>query len=209
MQIKSQSFDADQRIPDEYVFCKPDPETHATFADNRNPHLVWSGVPDGCRSFALICVDPDVPTVGDDVNQEGRSVPADLPRTEFFHWVMVDIPASCTEIEAGSCSDGVTAKGKRAPAGPVGARQGVNDYSGWFAGDADMGGDYYGYDGPGPPWNDARLHHYRFQLFALDLERCPVQGRFTALDVRKAIAGHVLAEATVTGTYSTNPDLIE
>ena len=34
----------------------------------------------------------------------------------------------------------------------------MNDYTGWFAGNADMGGDYYGYDGPYPPFNDLRTH---------------------------------------------------
>ena len=62
----------------------------------------------------------------------------------------------------------------------------MNDYTGWFAGDADMGGTYNGYDGPAPPWNDLRVHRYHFQLFALDIERYPVDGDFNAGDV----AGH-------------------
>src|SRR3546814_4226415 len=61
--------------------------------------------------------------------------PVSQPRTEFCHWAMVDIPAELREIPAGSCSGGVTAHGKRDPAGPPGARQGLNDYTGWFAGD--------------------------------------------------------------------------
>jgi phosphatidylethanolamine-binding protein (PEBP) family uncharacterized protein len=40
---------------------------------------------------------------------------------------------------------------------------------GWFAGDNDMRGDYYGYDGPCPPWNDEIVHRYVFTLFALDV----------------------------------------
>lgn len=208
MKLRSNSFSDEQRIPDEFVFCRPDPGSHVTLSGNENPHLAWSGVPAGCKSLALICVDPDVPTVGDDVNQEGRTVPASLPRTDFFHWVMVDIPPSCTEIAAGSCSSGVTARGKRSPEGPRGARQGVNDYGGWFQGDPEMGGDYYGYDGPGPPWNDELVHHYHFQLFALDIPRCPVEGAFTGADVRGAIEGYVLAQATLVGTYTTNPALL-
>jgi phosphatidylethanolamine-binding protein (PEBP) family uncharacterized protein len=43
------------------------------------------------RSY-VICHDPDVPSKGDDVNQEGRGVPASLPRVDFFHWVLVDLP---------------------------------------------------------------------------------------------------------------------
>jgi hypothetical protein len=68
-----------------------------------------------------------------------------------------------------------------------------------------MGGDYYGYDGPCPPWNDSIPHHYVFTLYALDVARCPVEGRFTGPDVRKAIEGHVLARAEVTGRYTLNP----
>jgi phosphatidylethanolamine-binding protein (PEBP) family uncharacterized protein len=81
----------------------------------------------------------------------------------------------------------------------------VNDYTLWFGGDQGMGGDYHGYDGPCPPWNDSIVHHYMFTLHALDVERCPVEGRFTGADVRAAIAGHTLGRATLTGVYSLNP----
>ena len=176
MELTSQSFSHEQPIPTGFAFAKPDPETHATLSANRNPHLAWSGVPNGCRSLVLVCIDRDAPTVADDVNQEGRSVPAELPRADFVHWVMVDIPVACTEIAAGSCSDGVTPGGKTDPPGPAGSRQGFNDYGVWFAGDPEMQGAYQGYDGPASPWNDERLHHYHFRLVALDIERCPVEG---------------------------------
>jgi Raf kinase inhibitor-like YbhB/YbcL family protein len=205
MQLMSSSFGHQQRIPGEFAFAVPDPAQHLKLSSNRNPHLHWSGAPSTTRSLVLLCVDTDVPTRADDVNKEGRVVPADLPRTEFYHWVMVDIPTAVREIAAGACSDGIVARGKRTPAGPAGSRQGLNDYTGWFAGDADMGGEYFGYDGPCPPWNDALLHHYHFVLYATDLVRCPLDGAFTGGDVRTAIAGHVLAEARLTGTYSLNP----
>ena len=211
MDLRSESFRPDSPIPEEFAFARPDPAEHAALSQNRNPQLSWSGVPDGCKSMVLICVDPDAPTVPDDVNQEGRVVPAGLPRADFHHWVMVDIPCTCTGIAAGECSDGVTPGGKSAPANPPGApgaRQGVSDYTGWFAGDPDMKGTYLGYDGPAPPWNDERVHHYHFKLHALDVDRCPVEGEFTGSDVRKAIDGHVLAEATLTGTYTLNPKLL-
>src|SRR3546814_8917622 len=110
---------------------------------------------------------------------------------------MIDIPADCDAIASGACSDGVTARGKQAPAGPVGSRQGLNDYTGWFAGDADMAGDYLGYDGPFPPPNDLRLHRYFFRLFALDIATLSVPARFTAAEVQQAMTGHVLAEAVI------------
>jgi Raf kinase inhibitor-like YbhB/YbcL family protein len=205
MQLMSSSFGHGQRIPSEYAFGVPDPIDHLRLGANRNPHLRWSGAPSTTRSLVLVCVDTDVPTRGDDVNQAGRVVPASLPRTDFYHWLMVDLPPTVHEIAAGACSDGIVARGKRTPAGPAGARQGLNDYTSWFAGDADMGGDYLGYDGPCPPWNDELLHHYHFVLYATDLERCPVDGPFTPAALRAAIAGHVLAEARLTGTYSLNP----
>ncbi len=207
MELTSQSLAHAAPIPDEFAFAKPDPTTHATFSDNVSPHLAWGDVPDGCRSFAVVCVDVDVPTVGDDVNQEGRSVPADLPRTEFAHWVMVDVPADCRALEAGACGRGVVPRGKVDPSGPAPSRQGQNDYTSWFAGDAEMAGTYLGYDGPGPPWNDERLHHYHFQVHALDVARLAVEGAFTLADVRAAMGGHVLASAELVGTYTNNPAL--
>lgn len=68
-----------------------------------------------------------------------------------------------------------------------------------------MAGDYYGYDGPCPPWNDTIVHHYHFTLYALDVPRCPVEGRFDRAEVLAAIDGHVLGRTSITGTYSLNP----
>ncbi len=207
MQINSESFTNDQPIPSEFAFCLPDPESHVDLALNRNPHLSWDGAPASTQSFVLIGVDPDVPSKPDDVNQEGREVPADLPRTDFYHWVLVDIPKTVAEIEPGTDSDGVTVRGKDQTPGPGGARRGVNDYTNWFAGDADMSGKYCGYDGPCPPWNDAIRHRYVFTVYALDIERCPVHGDFTGGDVLTAIDGHILDQASITGTYSLNPNV--
>jgi len=205
LKISSSSFDDGEPIPAEFAFARIDPDVHATLSDNRNPDLTWTDLPHGCRSLVLICVDIDVPTVGDDVNQEGRTVPADLPRADFHHWVMVDIPPTCIGIAAGECSDGVTAGGKQDPNGPAGSRQGVQDYTSWFAGHPEMAGTYRGYDGPAPPWNDERVHHYHFRLYALDIDRCPVEGEFSVQDVLAAIVGHVIAVAECAGTYTLNP----
>ncbi len=205
MQLTSSAFQDHQPIPGEYAFVVPDPQQHVTLSANRNPPLAWSGLPAGTKSLALICHDPDVPSKPDDVNQESRVVPAALPRVDFFHWVLVDLPPEPAAIQAGEFSDGVTARGKSGPVGPRGARQGINNYTDWFQGDEQMGGKYFGYDGPCPPWNDTRVHHYVFTLYALDVERCPVAGEFTGPEVLQAIAGHILAKASLTGTYSLNP----
>ena len=204
MQLVSNSLEDGAAIPSQFAFGKHHPSDHVELSDNLNPSLRWLDAPAETKSFVLLCVDTDVPTVGDDVNQADKTVPYDLPRGEFYHWVMVDIPAAVSSIAEGSCSDGITAGGKQSPIGP--GRQGINDYSSWFAGDPDMAGDYYGYDGPCPPWNDERLHHYHFKLFATDLDSCPVEGAFTGPEVRAAIEGHVLAEAELVGSYHIYPN---
>ena len=207
MKLNSSSFQDGQRIPGDFAFCIPDPAHHGCLGKNLNPQLQWSDVPAATKSFALICHDPDVPSRGDDVNQEDRSVPASLPRVDFFHWVLLDLPATLREIKQGEFSKEVTPRGKPGPAAPHGARQGINDYTGWFAGDNDMRGDYYGYDGPCPPWNDEIIHHYVFTVYALNIDQLPVSGRFGGPEVRAAIFGHVLAEASLTGTYTLNAKL--
>ena len=208
MKLQSDSFNDGDYIPTQYALGKTSADGKIDLADNRNPHLAWSDLPEGTKSIAILCIDLDAPTKPDDVNQEGRVVPADLPRADFSHWVLVDLAPDATVAE-GTFSDGVTAKGKDGPEGPAGTRQGINDYTGWFAGDPDMAGDYHGYDGPCPPFNDSIVHHYRFTVYALDVERTPVDGRFTAADVLAAIDGHVLADASVVGKYRINPNARE
>jgi Raf kinase inhibitor-like YbhB/YbcL family protein len=200
MRIWSDSFKPRGPIPAEFAMGQAD-----GFAHNRNPHLAWDEVPAGTQSFALLCIDTDAPTVAETVGRDDLEIPVEQPRAEFVHWTMVDIPADLRVIAAGSCSDGVSARGKRHPPGPDGARQGRNDYTGWFAGDPDMGGEYLGYDGPYPPFNDLRVHRYFFRLFALDVAMLPLPDGFSAADVFHAMHGHVLAEAAVHGTYSLHP----
>jgi Raf kinase inhibitor-like YbhB/YbcL family protein len=207
MKLRSDSFQDGKSIPGAYAFCVIDPKSHVTLSSNRNPHLAWDDAPAGTRSFALICHDVDVPSKADDLFKEDREIPSTLPRVDFYHWVLVDIPANERAIAEGSYSKEVTPRGKAGPATHQGTRQGINDYTGWFASDHDMSGDYYGYDGPCPPWNDSILHRYVFTLYALDIDRVAVDGRFTGPDVLKAIEGHVLAKAAVAGTYTLNPRL--
>jgi Raf kinase inhibitor-like YbhB/YbcL family protein len=205
MKLTSDSFEGGAAIPGEFAFAVPDAKNHVALSSNRNPQLAWTDVPEGTESFALMVHDPDVPSKGDDVNQEGREVPASLPRVDFYHWMLIDIPAETREIAAGSQSDGVTPHGKRGPAASGGMRHGINSYTQWFATDPQMEGDYFGYDGPCPPWNDSIVHHYIFTLYALDINELDFEGEVTAENVRAAMKGHVLAEATLTGTYSLNP----
>jgi Raf kinase inhibitor-like YbhB/YbcL family protein len=195
-----------EAIPEEYAFCEPAEQGHVAMGRNRNPAIRWSGAPAGTRSYAIICHDPDVPSKPDNVNKEGVTVPADLPRVDFFHWVLVDIPAERTGIAAGEDSHRVTPGGKPKGKTDYGVR-GINNYTDWFAGDDAMKGDYGGYDGPCPPWNDEIVHHYHFTVFALDVPTLGLVGRFGGAEARAAMQGHVLAEGTHIGTYSLNPAL--
>jgi Raf kinase inhibitor-like YbhB/YbcL family protein len=205
MRLTSTCFSDNERIPERCAFGIEDAGEHMRLGPNRNPQLNWSELPDGAKSLVLICTDPDAPSSADDVNREDKTIPADFPRADFTHWVVVDIPPGDGHLAEGACSDGVTIKGKDFSPGPEGAREGSNDYTGFLAGNPEMKGEYFGYDGPCPPWNDERKHRYQFVIYATDLESCPVKGGFSGADVRKAIEGHVLAEAGVTGTYSLNP----
>lgn len=203
MQLRSDSFDNGDFIPTQYAFGKTSADGKIDLSDNKNPHLAWDDLPEGTKSIAILCIDGDAPTKPDDVNQEGRMVPADLPRTEFTHWVLVDVDPGAT-IDEGAFSEGVTPKGKDGPAGPGGTRQGINDYTGWFSEDPDMAGEYYGYDGPCPPFNDSIVHHYSFTAYALDVDRVDVDGKFSSADVLAAIEGHVLGQASLVGKYKIN-----
>ena len=64
------------------------PKKHTGEGEDLSPPLSWSNVPDGTRSFALICHDPDAPLVS--------------PGTYgFVHWVLYGIPASVTGLPEG------------------------------------------------------------------------------------------------------------
>lgn len=206
MKLWSDSWTNGDRIPARHA-CGRLNADGVGFSDNLNPHLAWSDLPAGTRSLVLICHDFDVPGKGDDVNQADREVPSDLPRVDFFHWVLVDLPPAVSRIDEGEFSRGFTPRGKQGPATLHGARQGLNDYTGWFASDPQRSGQYFGYDGPFPPFNDSLVHHYVFTLYALDVPRLAVDGAFTGAQVREAMAGHVLGEATFSGTYTLNKRL--
>ena len=208
MKLWSDSWTNGDPIPQRHAAGMPDGAGKARFSDNLNPQLVWADLPEGTQSLALICHDFDVPSRGDDVNQTGREVPVDLERIDFFHWVLVDLPPQLSAIAECEFSRGFTARGKPGPATLHGARHGINDFTGWFAANPEMAGNYFGYDGPFPPWNDSLVHHYVFTLYALSLARLPVEGQFTGAQVRAALAGHVLGAATLSATYTLNQRLL-
>jgi len=182
-------------VPQENASCVPDGRGHATDGPNVSPAISWSAGPTGTASYAIITHDTDVPSVFTSANQEGKTLPADLRRIDFYHWVLVDVPATTKGLPAGADSNGVVANGK--PLGPTnyGVR-GANSFT---------PGAHGGYDGPCPPWNDERVHHYHFTVYALDIARLAVSGNFGGPDALRAMQGHILASGEVVGVYSLNP----
>ena len=97
------------------------------------------------------------------------------PLRTWVHWVLYNLPVASSGLPEGAFAATL----------PAPTREGLNDWreAGWR--------------GPCPP---AGRHHYHFKLYALD-RALPDLGRPAKADVEKAMAGHVLAQATLIGTY--------
>ena len=97
------------------------------------------------------------------------------PKMTWVHWVLHNIPPTATALAEAIAPSAL----------PQGARQGLNDWK------------RIGYGGPCPPIGQ---HRYYFKLYAID--RClPDMVNATKADVEKGMEGHVLAQATLMGTY--------
>jgi len=152
--------------------------------DNVSPPLAWRGAPSATQSFALVLVDPDVPW-GQTVPVYGQMPPPGTQPADFFiHWMAVNIPATVTSLADGASPGNM----------PAGAIEPANSFA-LFAGAPNQ------YGGPAPP-PGTKAHAYRFVLYALDvpsLAGVTAQSDFAA--VTQAMAGHVLAAATLTGYF--------
>jgi Raf kinase inhibitor-like YbhB/YbcL family protein len=97
MRLQSTAFAEGQTIP----------EKHARDGRDTSPPLAWSGVPEGAKSLALLCDDPDAPRA-----------------TPWVHWVYFDLPPTLSGLPEGVSKD------ERPKIGGV---QGKNDYGdvGW------------------------------------------------------------------------------
>lgn len=144
----------------------PIDDAHAYDHGNRSPALSWRDVPAGTKSFVVTCFDPDAPTP-----------------SGFWHWVVVDLPASVTSLAGDAGKEG----GANLPAGAFHCR---NDY----------GAKAYG--GPQPPPGD-RPHRYYFVVHALDVERLGVNHDTPPAAVSFTLLGHTLGRAILMGTYQT------
>ena len=205
LKVTADGLDAKGYILPEFAFCVADAKTHVTEGNNMSIGLSWSKGPAATKSYAIIAVDTDVPANFDDAGKEGKTLPADMPRKNFYHWVLLDIPPSITSIPVHADSHTVSKHGKSDIETPFGKR-GVNDYAGYFEDNPERKGVYAGYDGPCPPWNDALVHHYHFKVFALDVPSLGISGTAATGDASlKAMENHILAEGETVGKYTLSP----
>lgn len=121
MQLESTAFENDSPIPARY----------SGEAEDVSPQLSWTGAPEGARSFAVICHDPDAPLIG----KRGTY--------GFVHWTLYNIPGAVNELPEG-CADYTTGQndfgntGYGGPMPPEG--HGVHKYYFWvLALDRDLG----------------------------------------------------------------------
>jgi len=193
-------------LPNKYAFCQPAAQGHTGSGPNISPAINWSKGPRGTKSYVVILNDTDSPkTNRDKMNKEGMTVPATSERQTFYHWVLVDIPAKITSLKEGEASTARVLHGKPATPAPAGGVNGLNDYTKATAANEAMKGQYFGYDGPCPPWNDENMHHYHFFVYALNVKSLNMPKEFYGPDVMEAMKGKILAEGKFEAVYTQDP----
>lgn len=132
--------------------------------DNISPHLAWSGAPEGTESYAVTCFDPDAPTA-----------------SGFWHWVLIDIPATVTSLATGAAS---------------------GDLAGLPAGAVHIGNDTTStcYTGPFPPSGHGP-HRYVFAVHALSVATLGLDATARPAVVGFTMADLTLARGVLTATY--------
>lgn len=128
---------------------------------NISPQLHWQNAPEGTKSYAITVFDPDAPT-----------------GSGWWHWMVVNIPASIHALPSGVKMETVAA----------GIVQGRNDFG------------YAGFGGACPPVGD-KPHRYQFTLWALNTDALPIDHNASGALVGFMLNSHVIAKAELTATY--------
>ena len=158
--VESNDVAEGQQMSDAQVF-----DSFGMTGQNISPHLRWHGFPAETKSFAVTCFDPDAPT-----------------GSGFWHLVLLDVPASVTELATGAASGDLTV-----PAGSFLVR---NDYG------------VKAFGGAAPPKGE--VHRYVFAVHALDVDNLASQGVDSG--VSPAVAGfnlrfHTIARGMIIPVY--------
>ena len=152
MKITSDNFKQGDFIPEALAWGRIGEDGSTVRSTNLNPQLSWTDAPEGTASFVLACLDDDVPTDLAERDASGE-IPVSQPRRRFVHWVQPNCPADVTSIAEGALAE------ERKTTPGFGAVC-INDYS--RGGTPAPGETGTGYDGPCPPFFDARWHYYHF-----------------------------------------------
>jgi Raf kinase inhibitor-like YbhB/YbcL family protein len=205
LKVSVDTFKNGEMMPNKYAFCTPAAQAHTAPGANFSPSISWSRGPRGTKSYVIILYDTDSPAEQrDKINKEGVTMTSAIPRRTFFHWVLVDIQPNIRSLKEGADSDARVVHGKPATPAAAGVR-GLNDYTKVTAGNDAMKGQYFGYDGPCPPWNDEVVHHYHFAVFALNAQKLDLPQDFDGAAVLEVMKDKILAQGEVVGLYTQNP----
>jgi Raf kinase inhibitor-like YbhB/YbcL family protein len=131
---------------------------------NLSPQLAWANAPKETKSFVVTAYDPDAPT-----------------GSGWWHWVVFNVPATATGLEAGAGSG-------KAPL-PEGAVQSRTDFGA------------PGFGGACPPPGD-KPHRYVFTVYALKVEKLDLTPDASAAMVGFMARANALGSATLTATYA-------
>ena len=206
LKVSVDSVKSGGMLANKYAFCMPAAQGHTTGGPNINPSIKWSKGPRGTKSYAIILYDTEAPAEQrEKMNKEGETLTAAVKRRIFNHWVLVDIPPSVRSIKEGAASHERVLHGKPATPAPAGGVNGLNDYTTATAANPAMKGNYYGYDGPCPPWNDENFHNYHFSVYALSVKTLKLPKDFDAAAAKEAMKGKILAEGDLLTLYTQNP----
>jgi hypothetical protein len=205
LRVHVDSFKNGGTIPNKYAFCVPAAQGHTGAGSNISPSITWSKGPRGTKSYAIILLDTDSPAEHREMmNKEGVTMTAAIKRHDFYHWVLADIPPNIRSLKEGADSSARVVHGKPATPAAAGVR-GLNDYTKVTASNEAMKGQYFGYDGPCPPWNDEIVHHYHFTMYALRVKSLDLPKDFDGPAALAAIKGKILAQGETLGLYTQNP----
>jgi len=205
LKVHVDSFKNGGTVPNKYAFCIPAAQGHTAGGQNINPSISWSKGPKGTKSYAVILYDTKSPAEHRELmNKEGATMTADIKRHNFYHWVLADIPPNVRSIKEGADSSARVLHGKPATPSAAGVK-GLNDYTKVTAANDAMKGQYYGYDGPCPPWNDDVVHRYHFTVYALGVKSLDLPKDFDGPVAQDAMKGKILAQGEELGLYTQNP----